>query len=112
MTNAEWVKLRLPPGANFSKNGVTLTVDAAVTDALDEAEDDRRVALVSLLRLLLSNIEFDSETLGSYSYDRPTLQAQIDYWQGQVDDATGSSFSSVTADFGEEDNCGEFSRRG
>lgn len=71
MTDAEWIKLRLPSGVAFTKNGVTLSLESAVSSALSDystsvAAAQKYFAIADLLEILLSDCEADEERQGDY----------------------------------------------
>lgn len=107
MTAAEWIKLRLPNGASFTKNGVTQTIDEAVTASLDDhssvtAEAQKRRALADLLEVILSDTEADNVQEGDYASGKSatTLLARIKALREEADaiieDGTPLSGSGIT----------------
>lgn len=74
MTAAEWIKLNLPPETSFSRNGVTITVDDAVEDALDSFSQhteaaQKRYALAELIGFWLGAFVADKEIEDEYTRD-------------------------------------------
>lgn len=67
MSDEDWIKLQLPAGASFTKNGVTLTVAQAVTAALTDNDDNRFLAVADLLDMLAADEGRKTETIGPYS---------------------------------------------
>lgn len=78
--DSDFVKLNLPEGTSFTRNGVTISVADAVTNALDEA-GSREGALVILFTMLEAD-HLKSETIGKYSYERWGMRGS-DYWRLQ-----------------------------
>lgn len=71
MDASVWIKLNLPPEASFAKNGVSLTVDEAVSAVLDQfasysTEVSKRYALAELIDMWLSQFKADREKEGEY----------------------------------------------
>jgi hypothetical protein len=84
-SDIDFVKLNLPGGTSFEQNGVSLSLDDAIANALAEA-GSRAGALAMLFRML-ENDQFKSETIGKYSYERWNM-AGSEYWALQA--AAGS----------------------
>src|SRR5687768_10254544 len=85
-TNEDWIALRLPPGASFTRNGVTLTVSDAIYAALEDNDDDKYLALADLLEILLGAMEYESETIGDYTYRKSSLTTSIAFWRNRSAD--------------------------
>lgn len=69
MTSAEWIKLRLPNGTSFRRNGLSFSVDEMITSALADystktANAQKRYALADLLEIILSDILANDEQKG------------------------------------------------
>ena len=109
MTDLVWIKLRLPSGASFTKNNVTLSlddaIDSAVTDyAAKTAAARKYFAIADLLEILLSDTEADSERHGDYvaGKKRTALLQDIERYRNEGadieagdTDAGMKSFSNV-----------------
>lgn len=89
-TDSEFIALNLPPGVNFSYNGVTRTLTNAIADALEESGNSRELALAELFTFLESD-NVQSETIGKYSYQKWKMRGS-DWWRMQA--AAGSMDSS------------------
>jgi hypothetical protein len=109
--SADWIKARLPKGASFQKNGLSLTVSQAVTDALASNADNKFKSLAALLQILASDQVYNSESLGRRSWSGPALLDQAKYWEGVGDaegDPSGITFPDAT--FSPRKKRDEFSR--
>lgn len=74
MTTADWIKYNLPPNVDFSRNGLTITVGDAVTEALalysqHTAEAQKRYALADLIGFWLGAFVADKEVEDKYTRD-------------------------------------------
>lgn len=74
MTSSDWIKLNLPPSVDFSRNGVTITVDDAVTESLagfsqHTSEAQKRYALADLIGFWLGAFVADKEIEDEYTRD-------------------------------------------
>lgn len=125
MTEAEmiaWLKARLPDGHDFSRNGVTVTMDEAIQAALDLYED-KACPLYWAAWDLWDAIATDgtsaetveSETIGGvYSYKGSTKSTAADraaHYKAMAEacetedaeeDGTANSFQSIPATYGHQ----------
>lgn len=93
---ATFIKLMLPSGVSFSKNGITLTLDEVIEGVLDQVDDSQELALAMLFEMLESD-HLQSETIGKYSYTRWAMKGSV-YWRLQAASAqldTGSAVPNV-----------------
>jgi hypothetical protein len=79
--DADFIAMTLPTGVTFSRNGTTMSVADAITEALDEA-GSREGALALLFKFLEAD-QFQSETIGRYSYTRWNMLGSA-YWAIQA----------------------------
>jgi hypothetical protein len=77
----QWVKLRLPLNASFNRNGVEVSLDEIVAQALDE-HLDRSEALADLLDILAADEKYDAETICDYSYSGHRLGRKAEKLRG------------------------------
>lgn len=109
-TAANWIKQRLPSDASFTKNGVTLTVDQAVTAALTDNSDNKYDALADLLETLDAEFKAKRERVGTGEVEDPLLLDRAMYWrQFGVTRSTPGMFVSVPARY-ESQSTDEYSR--
>lgn len=109
MTSAEWIKLRLPNGTSFRRNGLSFSVDEMIKSALADystkaANAQKRYALADLLEIILSDVLANDEQEGDYqSGDKAdNLRNRINQWREEakaIEDGATEPHSPGTMQF-------------
>lgn len=126
---SDWVKARLPDDVSFSKNGVTLTIDQAITAALTFWADKREPWLWAAWDLWDQIAGGNaltlkkSESLDGYSYTVASIEVspkRAEYYKKLADDSEAvaeaeadvelNTFQNVAATWGPRGACDENSR--